>query len=84
MVCCVTAEKGTSQQTDAVGSQSLHPSFRAHSIFSKSHFIKIDLQEMRWGDMDWIDLAQYRDRLQALVMCGKELSGSIKRGEFLD
>jgi len=29
--------------------------------------IKIDLQEMGWGDMDWIDLAQDRDRWRALV-----------------
>jgi hypothetical protein len=26
--------------------------------------IKIDLQEVRWGGKDWIDLAQYRDRLR--------------------
>jgi hypothetical protein len=29
--------------------------------------IKIDLKEMGWGDKDWIDLAQDRDRYQALV-----------------
>jgi len=28
--------------------------------------IKMSLQEVRWG-MDWIDLAQDRDRWQALV-----------------
>jgi len=84
MLFCVPAAERSSQQTDAVGSQSFHSSLRAHSIFSKSHFIKMDLQEVRWGDMDWIDLAQYRDRWQALVVCGKELSGSIKCGEFLD
>jgi hypothetical protein len=28
--------------------------------------IKIDVQEVGWG-MDWIDLAQNRDRLQAFV-----------------
>jgi hypothetical protein len=28
--------------------------------------IKMDLQEMGWG-MDWIHLAQYRDRWRALV-----------------
>jgi hypothetical protein len=27
----------------------------------------MDLQEVGWGDMDWIDLAQDRDRWQALV-----------------
>jgi len=29
--------------------------------------IKIDLREVGWGDMDWMDLAQDRDRCQALV-----------------
>jgi len=26
-----------------------------------------DLQEVGWGSMDWIVLAQYRDRWQAIV-----------------
>jgi hypothetical protein len=29
--------------------------------------IKMDLQEVGWGSMDWIDLAQNRDRSQAPV-----------------
>jgi hypothetical protein len=29
--------------------------------------IKIDLREVGWGDMDWINLAQDRDRWRALV-----------------
>ena len=28
---------------------------------------KMDLQEVRWEDIDWIDLAQDTDRWQALV-----------------
>ena len=28
---------------------------------------KMDLQEIGWGSIDWIDLAQGRDRLLALV-----------------
>jgi len=35
------------------------------------------------GDMDWIDLAQGRDRWRA-VKCGNEPSVSIKFGEFFD
>jgi hypothetical protein len=29
--------------------------------------IKIDLRETGWDGMDWIDLAQDRDKLRALV-----------------
>jgi hypothetical protein len=29
--------------------------------------IKMDLREIGWGGMDWIDLAQDRDQLKALV-----------------
>jgi hypothetical protein len=29
--------------------------------------IKMDLREIGWGGMDWIDLAQDRDRWRALV-----------------
>jgi hypothetical protein len=29
--------------------------------------IKMDLREIGWGDMDWIDLAQNRDQWRALV-----------------
>jgi hypothetical protein len=29
--------------------------------------IKIDLREIGWDGMDWIDLAQYRDQWRAFV-----------------
>jgi hypothetical protein len=29
--------------------------------------IKMDLREIRWGGMDWIDLIQDRDRWRAVV-----------------
>jgi hypothetical protein len=30
-------------------------------------YIEIDLREMRWGGMNWIDLAHDRDRWRVLV-----------------
>jgi hypothetical protein len=46
--------------------------------------IRMDLQEVQCGYMDWIRLAQDRDRWWTLVECGNEPSGSVKCGEFLD
>jgi hypothetical protein len=44
----------------------------------------MDIQEVGCGTMDWIGLAQDTDRWRALLESGNELSGSIKRGKFLD
>jgi hypothetical protein len=46
--------------------------------------IKMDIQEVGCRGMDWIQLAQDRDRWQALVNAVMKLRGSIKCGEFLD
>jgi len=43
----------------------------------------MDLQEMGWRGMDWIDLAQDR-HVAGACKSGNEPSGSIKWGEFLD
>jgi hypothetical protein len=44
----------------------------------------MDLQEVGSGGVDWIELAQDRDRLAGCCECSNESSGSIKCGEFLD
>ena len=43
-----------------------------------------DLQEVGCGFMDWIGLAQDRDRWRTLVSAVMNLRGSIKCGEFLN
>ena len=40
--------------------------------------IKINLQEVGCGDMDWVKLAQDRDKLTGTCECVNEPSGSIK------
>jgi hypothetical protein len=45
--------------------------------------IKMDLQEVGW-DMNWIELAQHKDRWLALVNVVMNLRSSIKCGKFLD
>ena len=45
--------------------------------------IRMDLQEVGCGYVDWIGLAQDKDSWRTLK-CGNELSGSVKCGEFLD
>ena len=44
--------------------------------------IKMDLQEVGWGGMDWLALTQDRD--SGPCECGNEPFGSIKCGVFLD
>jgi hypothetical protein len=46
--------------------------------------IRMDLQEVGFGCVNWIGLAEDRDRWRAIFECGDEPSGSIKCGEFLD
>ena len=46
--------------------------------------IKMDLQEVGCGSVDWIELAQDRERWRVLATVGNEPTGSIKCGEFLD
>jgi len=45
--------------------------------------IEMDLQEMAWREMDWIDLAQDGDRWRAFVIAVMNLQVSYSRGNFL-
>jgi hypothetical protein len=46
--------------------------------------IRMDLQEVGCEDIDWIGLAQDRDRWREIVNACNEPLGSIKCGEFLE
>jgi hypothetical protein len=46
--------------------------------------IKMHLQEVGWGSMDWINLAQDRNRWQGSCECADKPSVSLKCVEFLE
>jgi hypothetical protein len=46
--------------------------------------IKMDLREIGWDGMDWIDLVQDRDQWRALVNAVMKFSVFIKRMEVLE
>jgi hypothetical protein len=46
--------------------------------------IKMDLQALGCGGMDWIELAQDRDRWRALANSVMKLQFPYNSGEFLD
>jgi hypothetical protein len=46
--------------------------------------INMDLRELGWVGMDWIDLAQDRDQWRGSCEHDNELSGSIKCWEILE
>jgi hypothetical protein len=43
----------------------------------------MDLQEVGWGGMDWIDMAQDRNRWRALVSAVMKLRVPQNAGDFL-
>jgi hypothetical protein len=46
--------------------------------------IKMDLGEVEWSDVDWIGLAQDRNRWESYCEFGIEPSGSIKCWETIE
>jgi hypothetical protein len=46
--------------------------------------IRMDLGEVGWGDVDWIGLAQDRNRWRALVNSVMNLRGSVKFWETIE
>jgi hypothetical protein len=46
--------------------------------------IKMDVREIRWGGMDWIDLAHDRNQWRALVNTLMNLLVSQSAGKFLN
>jgi hypothetical protein len=46
--------------------------------------IRMDFVEVGWGDVDWIGLAQDRDRVESSCEFGIEPSSSIKCWETIE
>jgi hypothetical protein len=46
--------------------------------------IKMDLREIGWDGVDWIDVAQYRDRVEGSCEHGNEPLSSVKSWEVLE
>jgi hypothetical protein len=46
--------------------------------------IKMDLREIWWGNMDWIDLAEDKGLVEGSCEHGSEPSGSIKCWDVLE
>jgi hypothetical protein len=44
----------------------------------------MDLQEVGWWSMDWIELARDKDKMADICECGNKHSGFMKCWEFLD
>jgi hypothetical protein len=47
------------------------------------HNIKIELREIRWDGMDWIDLARHRDQWRTLVNTVMNILVPQNAGKFL-
>jgi len=44
----------------------------------------MDLQEVRFGDIDWIDLAQDKDKWRTLVNAVMDVRSLLNAGNFFD
>jgi hypothetical protein len=45
--------------------------------------IKMDLQEVAWKNIDWIDMAQYKDKWRAIVNAVMNIRLPQNAGNFL-
>jgi hypothetical protein len=80
--CSTNEEKGNAYRILVGKPEGKRPLGRQRRVWV--YTIKIDLREIGWGGMDWIDLAQVRDQWRGSCEHGNEPSGSIKCWEVLE
>jgi hypothetical protein len=68
-------------KTEGVRRDNPIPRLRSHK---KRDNIRMDLREIGWGDMDWMDLAQDRGPVEGPCEHDNEPSGSTKCWKILE
>jgi len=52
-------------------------------MYCRTSTVNMDLRDVRWGGMDWIDLAQNRDKRRELISAVMNFGFSQNEGNFL-
>jgi hypothetical protein len=67
-----------------IGGKAIRKEITRKTIRSWVDIVKMDLREIRWGGVDWIDVAQGRVQWRTLVNTVMNPPGSLKCWEVLE